>query len=198
MTPTLSQWMILRDIAREKMELTQQKLRALVPAPDSDVPAYQPDGKVISIDSQTQIVHLNLGSNDRVYRGLTFSIYDKNMPIPKDGKGKAEMLGERVKRFKADVVIFDNDLSPGQIRELEKVIESKVVDRSELILDIFATRAKTKQAKLQVELAQLEYLMPRLTRLWTHLSKLGGGIGTRGPGEKQLEVDKRQIQATNF
>ena len=81
------------------------------------------------------------------------------------GKGKAKALADRVERYEADVVIFDNDLSPAQIRELEKIIEVKVLDRSELILDIFATRAKTRQAKLQVELAQLEYTYPRLTRM---------------------------------
>lgn len=120
------------------------------------------------------------------------------------GKGKTEQLANRVKRFKADVVIFDNDLSPGQIRELENIIEVKVLDRSELILDIFATRAKTKQAKLQVELAQLEYTYPRLTRMWSHLDSVAGagggttagsvgGIGTRGPGEQQLEIDRRLV-----
>ncbi len=120
------------------------------------------------------------------------------------GKGKAGQLGERVKRFKADVVIFDNDLSPRQIRELEEIIKVKVLDRSELILDIFATRAKTKQAKLQVELAQLEYTYPRLTRMWLHLDTVAGaggataagavgGIGTRGPGEQQLEIDRRLV-----
>ena len=120
------------------------------------------------------------------------------------GKGKVGQLAGRVKRFKADVVVFDNDLSPGQIRELEKIIEVKVLDRSELILDIFATRAKTKQAKLQVELAQLEYTYPRLTRMWSHLDAVAGagggtaagavgGIGTRGPGEQQLEIDRRLV-----
>ena len=120
------------------------------------------------------------------------------------GKGKAGQLGERVRRFKADVVIFDNDLSPRQIRELEEIIKVKVLDRSELILDIFATRAKTKQAKLQVELAQLEYTYPRLTRMWLHLDTVAGagggtaagavgGIGTRGPGEQQLEIDRRLV-----
>lgn len=120
------------------------------------------------------------------------------------GKGKAEQLADRVKRFKANVVIFDNDLSPGQIRDLEKIVRAKVLDRSELILDIFATRARTRQAKLQVELAQLEYTYPRLTRMWTHLDSVAGaggatavgavgGIGTRGPGEKQLEVDRRLV-----
>ncbi len=120
------------------------------------------------------------------------------------GKGKAEQLTNRVKRFKADVIIFDNDLSPGQIRELEKIVAAKVLDRSELILDIFATRAKTKQARLQVELAQLEYTYPRLTRMWSHLDTVAGagggttagavgGIGTRGPGEQQLEIDRRLV-----
>jgi GTP-binding protein HflX len=94
------------------------------------------------------------------------------------GKGKAGQLGERVKRFKADVVIFDNDLSPRQIRELEEIIKVKVLDRSELILDIFAARAKTKQAKLQVELAQLEYTYPRLTRMWSHLDTVTA-VGNR-------------------
>jgi len=120
------------------------------------------------------------------------------------GKGKADQLAGRVRRFEADVVIFDNDLSPGQIRELEKIVEVKVLDRSELILDIFATRAKTRQAKLQVELAQLEYTYPRLTRMWSHLDSVAGaggataagavgGIGTRGPGEQQLEIDRRLV-----
>ncbi len=120
------------------------------------------------------------------------------------GKGKVLQLGQRVRRHKADVVIFDNDLSPAQIRELEKIVQVKVLDRSELILDIFATRAKTKQAKLQVELAQLEYTYPRLTRMWSHLDTVAGagggtsagavgGIGTRGPGEQQLEIDRRLV-----
>lgn len=120
------------------------------------------------------------------------------------GSGKAEMLAGRVKQKEGDVVIFDNDLSPAQIRELEKIVKCKVLDRSELILDIFATRARTKQAKLQVELAQLEYTYPRLTRMWSHLDTVAGaaggtgagavgGIGTRGTGEKQLEIDRRLV-----
>ena len=120
------------------------------------------------------------------------------------GRGKAEELGKRVKRFRADLVIFDNDLSPRQIRELEAVVQAKILDRSEVILDIFAARARTAQAKLQVELAQLEYTFPRLTRMWSHLDSVAGagggttagsvgGIGTRGPGEKQLEIDRRLV-----
>lgn len=114
-------------------------------------------------------------------------------PVYYIGKGKAGELSGLSKDFHADVLICDDDLTPAQVRNLEKVIEKKVIDRSELILDIFATRAKTFQAKLQVELAQLEYTRPRLKRMWTHLSRIEGGIGTRGPGEKQLEVDKRIV-----
>lgn len=120
------------------------------------------------------------------------------------GKGKAEQLRDRVERYGADVVIFDNDLSPAQIRGLEEVAGVKVIDRSELILDIFASRAKTKQAQLQVELAQLEYTYPRLTGMWVHLDSVAGAggataagavgaIGTRGPGEQQLEIDRRLV-----
>jgi GTPase len=112
------------------------------------------------------------------------------------GKGKLAELGELVEATDADVVIFDNDLSPGQVRHLEQATGVKVIDRSELILDIFATRARSPEAKLQVELAQLEYSLPRLKRMWTHLSRqVGGGIGLRGPGETQLEVDRRLVAA---
>jgi GTPase len=109
------------------------------------------------------------------------------------GQGKAEELGELAKAKRANVVIFDNDLTPAQIRNLEKVVDCKTLDRSELILDIFATRARTTEAKLQVELAQLEYTLPRLKQMWGHLSRMegGGGIATRGPGETQLESDRR-------
>jgi GTP-binding protein HflX len=114
-------------------------------------------------------------------------------PVYYLGKGKAAELSRISMELNADVLICDDDLTPAQVRNLEKIIGKKVIDRSELILDIFATRAKTFQAKLQVELAQLEYTRPRLKRMWTHLSRIEGGIGTRGPGEKQLEVDKRIV-----
>ena len=94
----------------------------------------------------------------------------------------------------ADVVLFDNELSPSQIRNLEKALDIKVLDRTELILDIFANRAQTYEARLAVELAQLEYSLPRLKRMWTHLSRIKNGIGMRGPGEKQLEVDRRLVE----
>ncbi|MGB9772855.1 MAG: GTPase HflX [Bacteroidota bacterium] len=110
------------------------------------------------------------------------------------GKGKVEELAQLADELEANLVIFDDDLSAVQVRNLEQILQRKIVDRSGLILDIFALRARTKEAKVQVELALLEYLLPRLTRRWTHLSKQYGGIGTRGPGEQQIEVDRRVIR----
>jgi GTPase len=99
-----------------------------------------------------------------------------------------------VKSREADLAVFDEDLTPAQVRHLEKQLQVKVVDRSELILAIFARRARTREARLQVELAQLQYTLPRLVHMWQHLSRTGGGIGTRGPGETQLEVDRRRAR----
>lgn len=110
------------------------------------------------------------------------------------GKGKAEEFAEQCKIDKVDTVIFDDELTPGQARNLEKIFECKILDRTSLILDIFGLRAQTREGKLQVELAQLKYLLPRLTGFWTHLSRQKGGIGMRGgEGESQLEVDRRKI-----
>jgi GTPase len=110
------------------------------------------------------------------------------------GKGKVDELKTYAEAKEADVVIFDNDLGPGQTRNLEKALDLKVIDRTELILDIFASRAQTHQARLAVELAQLEYSMPRLKRMWTHLSRQKKGVGLRGPGETQLEEDRRLVE----
>ena len=110
------------------------------------------------------------------------------------GQGKVEAVRELADAEAADVVIFDDPLSPAQQRNLERGVQRKVIDRSALILDIFAQRARSLEGKMQVELAQLQYLLPRLTRQWTHLSRLGGGVGTRGPGETQLEVDRRRVR----
>ena len=109
------------------------------------------------------------------------------------GKGKVEELRECVAGAEADLVIFDDELTPAQGKALEDHIGVRVMDRAELILDIFATRARTGEAKMQVELAQLQYLLPRLKRMWTHLSRIRGGVGLRGPGEMQLETDRRMI-----
>ncbi len=121
------------------------------------------------------------------------------------GKGKVEELAERLKASEANLVIFDDELTPAQIRTIEKATECRVIDRSELILDIFASRARTREARLQVEIAQLEYTSPRLRGMWTHLERIAGaggsgqagsvgGIGTRGPGERQIEVDRRIVR----
>lgn len=109
------------------------------------------------------------------------------------GTGKLEEIQAYVKSEEIDMVVFDDELSPSQLRNIERELQVKVLDRSNLILDIFAGRAQTAQAKTQVELAQLQYLLPRLTRLWTHLERQKGGIGMRGPGESQIESDRRMI-----
>ena len=109
------------------------------------------------------------------------------------GTGKLDEIKAFVKAEEIDIVVFDDELSPSQLRNIERELEVKILDRSNLILDIFARRAKTAQAKTQVELAQLQYLLPRLTRMWTHLERQRGGIGMRGPGESQIESDRRMI-----
>ena len=110
------------------------------------------------------------------------------------GRGMTERITQAAAFHDANLIIFDDDLRPAQGREIEKATEIKVIDRTELILDIFARRARTRVARIQVELAQLEYELPRLRRLWDHLERLGGGIGTRGPGETQLESDRRAVR----
>jgi GTP-binding protein HflX len=110
------------------------------------------------------------------------------------GKGKAEAIKESVQSRGVTSVIFNDELSPAQGRNLENLLSRKVLDRTQLILDIFAQRARSREGRLQIELAQLQYLLPRLTRMWHHLSRQTGGIGTRGPGETQLEVDRRRVQ----
>lgn len=117
-------------------------------------------------------------------------------PNPKTfvGTGKLEEIVAYVKTYNIDMVIFDDELSPSQLRNLEQELEVKVLDRTNLILDIFAKRAQTAHAKVQVELAQYQYLLPRLTRMWTHLSRQKGGIGQRGPGETEIETDRRIIR----
>jgi len=109
------------------------------------------------------------------------------------GKGKIEEVKQLAKEGEVELIIFDDDLSPVQIRNIERILECKILDRSNLILDIFASRARTANAKTQVELAQYQYLLPRLTRMWTHLERQKGGIGMRGPGETQIETDRRII-----
>lgn len=130
--------------------------------------------------------------------GITEKCFTQKMQKPERatfvGTGKLEEIQEYVKAEEIDIVIFDDELSPTQIRNIEKELKVKVIDRSNLILDIFAKRAQTAQAKTQVELAQLQYMLPRLTRMWTHLERQKGGIGMRGPGETQIESDRRIIK----
>lgn len=129
---------------------------------------------------------------------ITRKKFFQKLPIPSSrtyvGSGKLEEIRDYVKEHEIDLVIFDDELSPSQLRNIERELEVKVLDRNNLILDIFASRARTAHAKTQVELAQLQYLLPRLTRMWTHLERQKGGIGMRGPGETQIETDRRIIQ----
>jgi GTP-binding protein HflX len=118
---------------------------------------------------------------------------DKPTPKYYIGEGKAEELKTAVQSSSASLIIFDEELTPAQAKNLEDYVGTRVMDRAELILDIFATRARSAEAQMQVELAQLQYMLPRLKRMWTHLSRIRGGIGLRGPGETQLETDRRLI-----
>ncbi|MFM7021645.1 MAG: GTPase HflX [Flavobacteriales bacterium] len=128
----------------------------------------------------------------------TVETFQQKLPRPDSttyvGKGKLEEIKLFVKEEKIELAIFDDELSPSQIRNIEKVLEIKILDRTNLILDIFAKRAQTANAKAQVELAQYKYLLPRLTRMWTHLSKQKGGIGMKGPGETEIETDRRVVR----
>ena len=119
-----------------------------------------------------------------------------NVPHPKTfiGSGKLIEVREYVKKEEIDMVIFDDELTPSQLRNIERELNCRILDRTNLILDIFAGRAQTAHAKTQVELAQYQYLLPRLTRMWTHLERQRGGIGLRGPGETEIETDRRIIR----
>ena len=147
----------------------------------------------LDLDPLKEVQGLAETAGALVMSGMT---QNRERPDPRTymGKGKVAELKELVEFHAADVVIFDNDLSPGQVRSLEIELNVKVLDRTELILDIFATHAQTYESRLAVELAQLEYALPRLKRMWTHLSRLKMGVGMRGPGEKQLETDRRLVE----
>ncbi len=158
------------------------------------VGVYEAGGsRVLEEESLDELAELVSSAGARV---VTAFLQERRRldPATLVGRGKLEEVAAAAASWEADVVVFDRELSPAQLRNLEKALETKVVDRSELILDIFAQRARSREGKLQVELAQLEYLLPRLTGKGTALSRLGGGIGTRGPGETKLEVDRRTIR----
>lgn len=180
----------MNEVAREKRTEGERALLVGVVTPDED-DLYEPPLTELSrlADTAGAVVVDRITQKLSAIRTGTFI-----------GRGKAEEIAEICAGLDIDTVMFDHDLSPGQVRKLEKIVGRKVIDRSELILDIFASRARTRQSRVQVELAQLEYLRPRLKRMWTHLSRheggigKGGPIGLRGPGEKQLEVDRRLMQ----
>jgi GTP-binding protein HflX len=156
--------------------------------PDGNADPHDPLGELRSLVKTAggQVVDEMVCKRDKPHPGLYV------------GSGKAEEIAQRAEMNQVDTVIFDNDLTPGQVRDLEQIIRRKIVDRSELILDIFAAHARTRESRVQVELAQLEYTYPRLKNMWSHLERIGAGagagIGTRGPGEKQIETDRRLVQ----
>lgn len=181
----------------KRTELSVQRERALlvgVILPDSGVDPHDPLSELRSLvkTAGANVVDEMVAKRRSIHPGLYV------------GAGKAEEIALRAQQNDVHTIIFDNDLSPAQIRDLEEITERKVLDRSELILDIFAAHARTAESRLQVELAQLEYTYPRLRHMWTHLERVAGGattaaaavggIGTRGPGEKQIEIDRRLVQ----
>jgi GTP-binding protein HflX len=144
-------------------------------------------------DSMEELAELANSAGAEVVDTVTQKLQKPTAPYY-IGKGKAESIKESIQDRQVTSVIFDDELSPAQGRNLETLLARKVLDRTQLILDIFAQRARSREGRLQIELAQLQYLLPRLTRMWNHLSRQTGGIGTRGPGETQLEVDRRRVQ----
>jgi len=158
----------------------------LMGAPDRSLPAR------LAHEHMEELHRLTDTAGGRVV-GVMVQRIDGPTPQTYIGSGKVEELRQLVVEKEADLVIFDDELKPDQAKNLEEGLGVRIMDRSELILDIFASRARTREAKLQVELAQLQYLLPRLARMWTHLSRIRGGIGLRGPGETQIETDRRLI-----
>ena len=175
-------------ITNESMiELTDPRERAiLVGAPDRQLPQTLADEHLEELERLTDTAGAEIVGTlrQRIER-----------PTPRFylGEGKVEELRQLVEETGGTMIVFDEELSPAQGKNLEQAVGVRVVDRAELILDIFATRARTAEARMQVELAQLQYMLPRLTRMWAHLSRVRGGIGMRGPGETQLETDRRLV-----
>lgn len=169
------------------------------PAPEKTILAGLDAGVFSKEETATEETMAELEALLETAGGTCVGMLLQSRPTPDPhsflGEGKVEELRQAVEATGADMVIFDNDLSPSQIRSLEQITGVTVIDRSALILDIFAQRAKTKEGRLQVELAQYQYLLPRLSGMGASLSRQGGGIGTRGPGETRLETDRRHIRA---
>lgn len=171
-----------------KIKISQEREKAVLVGVSTP---GQPEEKTREYLDELQFLADTAGAE--VVGTLTQKLQHPN-PATYIGSGKLEELGEMVRALEANLVIFDDELSATQIRNLEKFLQVKILDRTNLILDIFAGRARTSYARAQVELAQYEYLLPRLTRMWTHLERQKGGIGLRGPGETQIETDRRIIQ----
>ncbi len=182
---TVDQEEHLAEIQREKLQVQAQRaVLVAVIAPD------EREGKDRALD---EMIGLAETAGAEIV-GTLVQVRDRPDAATYIGRGKVEELKQMVKLLDANMIVFDNLLSPAQGKALEKETGVQVVDRSEVILDIFASHARTYEAKLQVELAQLQYMRPRLTRMWTHLERIEGGIGSgRGPGEKQLETDRRLV-----
>jgi GTP-binding protein HflX len=174
---------LIEHKSTERLDRREKAILVGLILPDREVSADDPLGEIRGLARTAGLI----------VAGSMIQKRQQVEPATYIGSGKVEELKELVQAHEADLVIFDNDLGPAQTRNLERELDVKVIDRTEVILDIFATRARTHEAHLQVELAQLEYAMPRLKRMWTHLSRYKGGIGVRGPGEKQLEEDRRLV-----
>ena len=175
--------------------MARSRLHSTAPTPDRAylVAAELPGHLLTARESLEELAELARTAGAEVVGWTTQRLQHPN-PATYIGKGKLEQVINESRMRGANVVIFDDELSPSQQRNLEKAIGLKVIDRTALILDIFATHARTKEGRLQVELAQMEYLLPRLTGQWSHLERLEGAIGTRGPGETQLETDRRLVR----
>ncbi len=201
------------EIAQSRLIVTQQKERAVLVGVASRAVADSLSDRELSanygyasersaranalrqrVEEYLQELHLLVASAGAEVVGTVVQERTTIDPAHFIGTGKAQELSDFVETEKINLVVFDDDLSAVQVRNLERIIKCKIVDRSGIILDIFASRARTSEAKTQVELAQLQYMLPRLTRQWTHLSKQFGGIGTKGPGETQIETDRRLIR----
>jgi len=194
-----------KDITRELIELESPVEKAILVGVQIKGPHGRPNGNGSSgpaAPTRSQVMDEHLveleqladTAGAKVVGRITQQI-DRPNPATYLGKGKIEELSQRIGESGATLIIFDDELTPAQGKNSEDATGQRVMDRAELILDIFATRARSSEARMQVELAQLQYMLPRLTRMWSHLEKFRGGIGVRGPGETQLETDRRLINS---
>jgi GTP-binding protein HflX len=182
------------------IELGQTVDRAFLVGAQLKRPGGRNDGNAPASRAQVMTEHLEelselVDTAGAIVVGQLTQQIDRPNPATYLGKGKIEELSEKIREAGATLIVFDDELTPAQGKNIEDVTGQRVIYRAELILDIFATRARSSEAKMQVELAQLQYMLPRLTRMWTHLEKFRGGIGVRGPGETQLETDRRLINS---